>query len=460
MAEASVRAREPERTVGHGAISRLFFAVCAAGMLSACQEPDVILPGEREPIDAVLSTFDANDPALSPNPDNEARAIALPSQVANASAPQFFGTPEFRTAHPSLGSALTRVWSTNIGAGDGRKQRITADPVIGGGRIFTLDAGTRVTAVSTAGEPLWTADIKPGLDNDDDATGGGLALDGETLYVSSGFGVVTALEAATGAERWQQKLQSAGAGRPLVVDDLVYLTAGDQIGWAIEKANGRIAWQTTAADSIVNVLGAPAPVRAGGLVVFAFGTGELKAVFRQGGLPRWDASVLGQRPGRALSTVEDVTGTPVVADDVLYAGSQAGRTVAINAGSGARIWTAREGAISPVLPVGGSVFLISDRNELLRLDASDGSRIWGQRLPNFVDRKPRRASEVFAHHGPVLAGGRLIVASGDGKLRSFSPEDGSFLGEAEIPDGATTRPVVAGGTLYVVGRKGQLHAFR
>ncbi len=443
-----------------GRIRNLLWLGCAGLILAACQEADVILPGEREPIDSVLSTFDENSPEFALVQPNEARAIQLPAQVANASATQFFGTPEFRTGHAALSSGLTRVWSANIGAGDSRKQRITADPVVGGGRIFTLDAGTQVTAVSTAGEVLWTADINPGLDDDDEATGGGLALDDDTLYVSSGFGVVTALDTASGAQRWQQKLESAGAGRPLVLGDLVYLTAGDQIGWAIEKGNGRIAWQTTAAESIVNVLGAPAPVRADGLVVFAFGTGELKAVFRQGGLPRWDASVLGQRPGRALSTVEDVTGTPVVADGVLYAGSQAGRTVAINAASGARIWTAREGAISPVLPVGGSVFLISDRNELLRLDAGDGSRIWGQRLPNYVDRKPRKISEVFAHHGPVLAGGRLLVASGDGLLRSFSPEDGSLIGQIEIPDGATTRPIVAGNTLYVVGRKGQLHAFR
>ena len=211
---------------------------------------------------------------------------------------------------------------------------------------------------------------------------------------------------------------------------------------------------------MTNVLGAPAPVLANDLVVFSFGSGEMQAVFRLGGLRRWDSSVLGERLGRALSKVDDVTGTPVVDGDTIYAGSQAGRTVAVSAGSGARIWTATEGALDAVLPVGGSIFLISDRNELIRLDAADGSRIWGVRLPNFVKDRPRKISEIFKHHGPILAGGRLIVASGDGLLRSFNPEDGSLTGSVELPDGATTRPVVAGQTLYVVGRKGQLHAFR
>ena len=90
-----------------------------------------------------------------------------------------------------------------------------------------------------------------------------------------------------------------------------------------------------------------------GRAVFSFGSGEIQAVFRQGGLRRWDASVLGERQGRALSKVDDVTGRPIAKDGVIYAGNQSGRTVAVNAGSGAPIWTTGEGAIDTVLPVGG-----------------------------------------------------------------------------------------------------------
>jgi outer membrane protein assembly factor BamB len=52
------------------------------------------------------------------------------------------------------------------------------------------------------------------------------------------------------------------------------------------------------------------------------------------------------------------------------------------------------------------------------------------------------------------------VASSDGVLRSFDPESGRLIHSAEIPGGASSNPVVAGGVLYVVGGKGQLHAFR
>lgn len=444
--------------MGWNAHQRAVAACVLLTVVAGCAEREVILPGKREPVSSVLSAASADDEAVAVT--EAARDITLPPQVANADAAQSFGTPAFRTDHPQLGQSLTPVWSVNIGAGDSRKHRIVADPVVSGGRVFTLDAETTVAAVSTAGQLLWQRDILPERAQDGEGTGGGLAADGDVLYVSSGLGTLTALDVASGGIIWTQELEAIGVGRPTVFENLVYVMAGDNTGWAIEKDSGRIAWQVSSSETRTNVLGGPAPIVTEGLAVFSFGSGELQAVFRQGGLRRWDASVLGERQGRALSKVDDVTGRPIAKDGVIYAGNQSGRTVAVNAGSGAPIWTSGEGAIDTVLPVGDSVFLISDRNELVRLSAEDGNRIWGTRLPNFVKDRPRRQSEVFAHHGPVLAGGRLLVASSDDTLRSFDPVSGGLTGQTEVPGGASTAPVVAGQTLYVVSRKGQLLAYR
>jgi outer membrane protein assembly factor BamB len=65
-----------------------------------------------------------------------------------------------------------------------------------------------------------------------------------------------------------------------------------------------------------------------------------------------------------------------------------------------------------------------------------------------------------AHFGPVLAGGRIAVASADGTLRLFNPVDGALVATADIPGGAASAPVLAGGMLLVMGGNGQIHAFR
>ena len=438
--------------------SRLGLGALALLMVAACSEREIILPGKRENIDAILNQGSGIEEAAAVS--QAARAIQLPAQVANANAAQSFGTQDFRTDNPRLNTALTPVFAVNIGQGDERKHRIVADPVISDGRVFTLDSKTTVSAVSTSGTMLWQRDVLADGAEDGDSTGGGLAVEGDVLYVSSGAGALKALDAATGRTIWEQRLEGTASGRPTVFGDLVYIMSGDNTGWALNKSDGRVQWQVSTSESPSNVLGAPAPIVVDGLAVFSFGSGEIQAVFRQGGLQRWQASVVGERPGRALSKIGDVTGRPIAKDGVIYIGNQSGRTVAVSAGSGGRLWTADEGAIDTVLPVGDSVFLVSDRNELLRLDANDGSRIWGTPLPNFVKIKPLRQSEVFLHHGPILAGGRILVASTDGVLRSFDPVSGDLTGSVEISGGASTAPVVAGQTLYVVSRKGQLLAYR
>ncbi len=444
------------RTAFHSSRKGLALLTAAALALAGCAEPELILPGQREdirptPEDAVPTAETVT---------NSSRAISLPGQSANASWPQSFGTPAYRTAHPALRATPQRVWSTSIGAGDSRRQRITASPVVAGGLIYTLDSGARVSAVTPAGAVVWSRDLTPPADSEKDATGGGIAYDNGVLYVSSGFGLLSALDARSGAVRWTQELDSTGSGTPLVNGGLVYLVAGDNVGWALRTDNGRIAWQIEATPSIANVLGAPSPIIAGDLAVFAFGSGDIIATFRKGGLRRWSATVAGQRVGRAISRIGDVTGGPVASGNRIYAGNHSGRIVALDAASGERIWTAKEGAMGPVWPAGDSIFSVTDRNQLVRIDTRTGGVIWAVDLPNFIKDKPRKRGASYANYGPILAGGRVIVASSDGQMRFFAPENGALAASIPVPGGASSPPVVAGRTLYVLGGDGELHAFR
>lgn len=426
----------------------------AAMLLTACAEPEVILPGAREDIRPTLDT------EAAATAGNVSRAISLPAQTRNSEWAQAFGTQAFRTAHPALRVLPQRLWSVDIGSGDSRRQRITADPVVAGGLIYTLDSGARVSGVTPAGVVVWSTDLIPETDKEGQATGGGMAYADGTLYVSSGFGRLTALDAQTGAVRWQQRLEATGSGVPTIYEGLIYLVAGDDTGWAIHTRDGRIAWQFEASPSVANVLGAPAPALTSQFAIFGFGSGDIVAAFRRGGLRRWAGSVAGQRTGWAGSRVGDVTGSPVIVGGRVYAGNHSGRIAAFEIETGERLWTAREGALGPVWPAGDSVFAVTDRNQLARFDAGSGEIIWAVDLPGFVKDKPRKRAAVHANYGPILAGGQIVVASSDGLMRFFSPENGSLTGSVEVPGGATTAPVVAGGTLYVVGTKGELHAFR
>jgi outer membrane protein assembly factor BamB len=437
----------------------VLLAAAAALALSGCSKKEPILPGDRENIRDVLQS-EARRAQAGEAAVNRALPLSLAAPVSNAAWPQRAGTPATRTAHPALSAAPALAWSANIGAGDGRRVRITADPVVAAGRVFTLDAKTTVSAVSASGQVLWTTGLTPPADSADNASGGGLAFGDGRLFVTTGFGMVTALDAETGARLWQQDIDAPTSTPPSVYDGLVYVVAGDEVAWVLDAETGRVRWQLSGTPDIHNVLGGPAPAITDKYAIFAFGAGEVQGAFRKGGLRLWDAQIAGERPGVASARVRDVTSDPLVVGDRVYVGTHSGRMVALSLGSGKRLWTANEGPLNPIWPAGGSLFLVSDRNELLRLSAQDGSRIWGQPLPLFTARKPKRQAGIVGHYGPVLAGGQLFVASADEKLRVFDPVSGQLTRTVPLPGGAASNPVVAGGTLYVVSSKGQLLAFR
>lgn len=434
-------------------------AFCAALAVSACGEEELVLDGERYDVRAGLP---GTEGATGVNGQvlNEARAFAAPSPQNYASWTHRGGSTSHNVVHPALNAALTPVWTASIGKGNSRKARITADPVVSGGRIFTMDSASTVVATGSDGATLWSRALVPANDKDSDATGGGLAFADGVIYATTGFGELFAIEATSGTIQWRQKLDAPLTSAPTIDGGLVYVVSRDSQAWALDTQHGRIKWQLAGTPTNAVISGGAGPAVSSRLVVLPFGSGELSGALKKSGIRIWGSSVAGRRAGVAYAGVSDVTGDPVVADGVIYAGNQAGRVVAMKASSGQRIWTAREGTYSPVWPSGDSVFLVSDQNELMRLDRDTGERIWGVELPYYTNKKIRKRDEIYSHYGPILAGGRLIVASGDGLIRSYDPTSGALVGTTELKGGAASAPVIVNGTLYVMTNKGQLAAFR
>lgn len=419
-------------------------------LLGACAAKDVILPGQRFDARTPLAQTDAT-PAVA---ENSQRAIGLPSAQSGDWA-QTGGNARHSAPHGVLSANPSLVWSVKVGAGNTRGARISASPIVSGGTVFAMDPGQQVTALNAStGAVLWQSNIQPEFDNSS-VSGGGLAAAAGKVFVTTGYGELLALDAARGAVIWRQRLSTAGA--PSVAGNAVYAIGRDGSAIALNADTGRILWQNEGVGKSSGVLGAGTPAADADLVYLPYGSGQIVAV-DQAGETIWQGAVSGQRLGRAYAGFGDVTGDPVIAGGVLYVGSSAGRMVALDAQTGARIWSASEGAMNAPLVVGGSVFAVNDAARLVRLDAQTGDLIWGQQMAYFNATKPKRYKSITAHFGPVLAGGRVIVASE--ALQLFDPASGAITAEANIPGGAASAPALAGGMLFVMGANGQLHAFR
>ena len=433
-------------------------AVLYIGLLGlgvGCSNSDPRLQGERELLDGTVfvetdARFLAED-----LPD-----LRLPSPQPVPAWTHQGGNAQHIAAHAELPSELTLSWSRRIGAGDGKRHQISAAPVAQGGQVYTLDSQSMVTAIDETGTILWQSELGKSSDALKDASGGGLAVGGTQLFVTTGFGTVVALDTASGAELWTQDRASYGGASPTVYDDLLYIAARDGAAWAIDTSNGRIKWQVAGPTVAASHTGGPGPAVSDKYAVFPFGTGDVLASFRKGGLRSWSSGLSGARLGLASTQVRDLTGQPVIEGSSVYLASSAGRMAAVDLNTGLRIWTAKQGSQGHILVAGGAVFAVSDAGNLIRLSKDDGALIWSTPLPKFTEKSVKSRAKIHAHYGPILAGGRLILASSDGLIRQFNPADGTLITTVDLPSGAASAPIVVNGTLYVLSTKGDLLAFR
>jgi outer membrane protein assembly factor BamB len=448
-----------------GKVQAATLSLSALLAITACQPREVILPGERFPIRADLadSIPVEGQPAPVAGPEggeNQSLPINLPQASANADWTHRGGNARHQQPHGSLSSAPQLLFAANIGSGNSRRNRIAAAPVVADGRVFTIDSNAQLVATSTSGATLWQTDLTAPTDGGGGLSGGGLAYGGGRVFATTPYGEVVAVDPASGTVQWRQDLSVAVTGAPATDGDAVYVAARDGTAWAIAAADGKVRWTAVGLPATSGTIGAAAPAVGDRAVLFPFTSGVVSSILKTGGTAAWTTPVAGQRLGRAFAGFGDVTGDPVIDGGAIYVGTSAGRTVAISASGGDEIWSVVEGAMGPILAVGGSLFMVNDKGDLVRLDAATGARIWAQPLPFYENANPRRQQAVTAHFGPVLAGGRIVVASGDGLLRFFSPTDGASLGTVDLPGGAATQPALAGGVLYVVSANGQLLAFR
>lgn len=380
-----------------GAVLRLTGLVALVA-LAACEREE-ILEGQRLDLRADLSAPGEQLPESTDAP----QPISLPAASTSAEWTHRAANVSNFIGHRALSATPQLAWQATIGKGNDRRHRISAEPVIADGRIFTVDSRATVTAHSLGGQPLWSVDLTPAGESPDDASGAGLAVAGGRLYVSTGFGFLAALDVTNGQQAWRQEFDAAAAGAPLVSGDTVFTMTRDDRAWAIDTSNGRVRWTLDGTKSQAGVMGSGAPALSGDTLVLPFASTELIAV-DLAGTPKWVGVVAGQRPGAAYAQITDITGDPVIVGGQVIAGNPSGRMVALSLETGEQQWFAQDGAMSAVTVAGGSIFAVSDRNEIVRTDALTGRRIWGTRLPYFVrETKAKKRKDIYAHYGPVLA---------------------------------------------------------
>jgi outer membrane protein assembly factor BamB len=422
----------------------------------------------------------AADTSLKPDPDLSKTPVMLPRPYVNTDWPEPGGYAANAMYHLEANGPLRTIWETDTGKGSDDDSRLTAPPIVADGRVYVLDAQAHVFAFDARdGRPLWDRVLAPGQNDDDfwnvfnvfgvfsvfgsgltidpsKGFGGGTAFDDGKLFVSTGFGDVFAVDAATGKQLWKADLEVPIVNAPVANGGRVFVSSEDNHFVALAESDGRVLWDHQGIAESAGILSSTSAAVSGDTVIVPYTSGELYALRIDNGTPEWNDMLTKSGTVTALSELDDIAGRPVVDRNMVFAISHSGTMAAINLDTGDRVWTRNVGGIQTPWAAGDYVYVLTTDGQLLCLARKDGQVKWIHQLQRWEN--PKDKSDPVVWSGPVLVSNRLILVSSNGKAISVSPYTGDLLGRVDIPDGTYIPPVVANGTLYLLTNNAQLVA--
>jgi len=188
--------------------------------------------------------------------------------------------------------------------------------------------------------------------------------------------------------------------------------------------------------------------------VFAYDVGGTVSAFTAAGARLWSTSVATER-GRPTG------GGVASSGDRVYAATGFGEVVALEAGSGKKLWTYKLGepARSAPTAAGGKVYVVTSRNVLHAIKAADGAEAWT------YSGIPEREGLVSTA-SPAVVGSIVVVPYSSGEVIAFNAETGEPKWTDAVVRSSRTMavsgfrdiaasPIVYDGTVYATGVSGR-----
>ncbi|CAN1546259.1 COG1520 FOG, WD40-like repeat [Sphingomonadaceae bacterium] len=443
-------------------IAKLLLALAATTTLGGCAVIDGVRgdSGKKGNTPTIGSRVDILgierdtevDPALA------GFAVTLPPAALNEAWAQPGGNASKSPGHVELGQGLSRIWTAKV-TGANPRARLAASPVMSDGRIYVVDTTARVTAFdANTGAQIWSNALEIEKDGKPSRFGGGVSATGTNVFATNGVGDVASLAADTGAIAWKKRPAGPLRGAPTLSNGNVYVMTQDNQIYALRQSDGEAQWNEAGPVSASGIFGVGAPAAAQGTIIAGYSSGELAAYRYENGRSLWSDTLSRTAMSTSVSTLTDIDADPVIDRGRVFALGKGGRMASYELVSGQRIWEINIAGISTPVTSGEWVFVMTDEARLLCVARSTGKIRWISKLQRYKNEKKKK--KPISWYGPVLAGGRLVIANSHGAVWSVAPDEGTATEILDVGNDVSLAPIVANNILYVLDDSGRISAFR
>ena len=333
--------------------------------------------------------------------------------------------------------AVRQSWTARIGNVEGLPLEAQVN-----GHVVTLAArdGTVAALDGRTGGDIWRTDLRTPLS-------AGVGSDGKWAAVVTHDNQLVVLEG--GKELWRQRLGTQVFTPPLVAGWRVFVLGADRSVSAFDAATGRRLWaQTRTSDPLVlRQAGVLLPVRD---TLVAGISGRMVGFNPDNGSIRWEAPIASARGTNDLERLIDLVGRVSREGDSVCARAFQAAVGCVDTARGTVAWTQLASGAEGVHGDADYVYGTESNGLVVAWRRQDGTRAWT------VDRLKFRKLTA-----PLALGRAVVIGDNTGLVHLLARDDGAPLNRLSTDDsGVAAAPVVAGETLVVVTRKGNVYGFR
>ena len=347
----------------------------------------------------------------------------------------------------------SKTWSTSVGDGIGEYYSHLR-PAYQDGTVYAADRHGIVKALDAeSGKEKWKADLseKTGFfsSNRSALLSGGVTVAGSNAYVGSEKAVVYALNTSDGTLAWQAKAAGEVLSRPVVSDGMVLVHTSNGQLQAFNEADGAVKWTVNLDLPALSLRGESAPSTAYGAAIVGGDNGRVNAVLMQQGQLIWQQRISQPSGATEIDRLNDVDTTPVIVDGVVYALGYNGNLAALDLRSGQIMWKRELGSVSDFIVDAGRIYMVDQNDRVIALSTEGGVTVWTQ-------------SELLHRNltPPAMYNGYLVVGDSEGYLHWINTTDGRFVAQQKVDSsGFLSAPMVAGEKLVVQAKGGEVYAF-
>jgi outer membrane protein assembly factor BamB len=340
---------------------------------------------------------------------------------------------------PLLQSNPLRLsWRAQVGANPRALPGFT--PGFAGNVVAAASPGGLVSLIdAVSGALRWQQTVARGL-------AAGAATDGAIVVVASADAQVIAFD-MTGKRLWATPLGAACASVPVVGLDIVLVRSIDGRIQALDARSGQRRWQVSRQAPSLVLQQTNSIAMSVALAYVGLPGGRLAALSLESGAVRWEAAVSQPRGSNEIERIADVTGSPLVSDDRVCAASFQGRVGCFDASTGRALWVQNASTSSGLELDGRLVTVVDDQDRVLAY-SRDGALGWRT-----------EALKLRQLSGALSLGRYLLVGDAGGLVHAINRDDGKLVGRASTDGSAVlATPVAAGRLALVQTRSGGLFA--